>query len=128
MKRTSMRTVAKLVVATVVLSGVAVPAEGATVRLPECGNSWYGGKVKPRKWDRGCTGFLDLTGSRWSRWGESVAYGRGYAITASGQVPVRIRARRIRVCETDTWLGTFYTRVWIKYGAQRGRSYPLICA
>jgi hypothetical protein len=97
------------------------------VRLPDCGNSWYGGKVKPRKWDRGCTGSLDLTQGRWSRWGRSVAYGRGYASTGSGRVPVRVRASRIRVCETEHGFGTFYTRVWVKHGAQRGRSYRLIC-
>ena len=123
-----LKIVAALVLAMVALSGATVRAEAATVRLPDCGNSWYGGKVKPRNWDRGCTGSPDLTGGRWSRWGEAVAYGRGHAVPASGRVPVRIRASRIRVCETEDWFGNFYTRVWIKYGAQRGRSYRLICA
>ena len=122
----SMRTVVTLILATVALSGATVPAEAATVRLPNCGNSWYGGKVKPRTWDRGCTGFTDLTRGQWSRWGKPVAYGRGYE-DALGQIPVRIRASRIRVCETEDRFGTFYTRVWIKNVAQRGRNYRLIC-
>jgi hypothetical protein len=122
-----MRTVVTLILATVALCGTTVPAEAATVRLPDCGNSWYGGKVKPRTWDRGCTGFVDLTRGRWSRWGKSVAYGRGYEYTSFGVFRVRIRASRIRVCETESWFGTFYTRVWIKKVGLRSRSYRLIC-
>ena len=102
-------------------------AEAANVRLPNCGNSWYGGRVAPSNWDRGCTGFTDLTRGHWSQWGKAVAYGRGYEWTSFGVFPVRIRASGIRVCETENWYGTFYTRVWMKKIGLGGRSYRLSC-
>jgi hypothetical protein len=115
----------KIGLAVALALGGAAEASAFTPRLPNCGSSYYGSKIKPVRWDRGCTGSWDLTRGRWSHWGRAIAYGRGK--TSDGR-QVRIRASRFRECDTMDSLGGFYTRVWIKVGAQRDRAYGLHCA
>ncbi len=92
----------------------------ARVRLPDCGNSYYGGRETPRNWDRGCTGGRDLTGMSWRGWRQSRASGRG---RAEGGGVARVLVSRIRWCENQQGdLRRFYTQIRIN-----GRSYRLIC-
>ena len=62
-----MRWVALLAVVTVIAPASADAA--TSVRLPSCGSTWYGGKVAPKTWERGCTGTADLTSMAWEDWG-----------------------------------------------------------
>jgi hypothetical protein len=121
--------------------GALVPASGsASVRLPDCGSSSFGGRVAPRKWDYGCTEVWDLIRTHWHHWGHGPATGRGRhqlddcnPNCAEGTVksyPARARAFRIRWCyNAHGLLRRFYTRVRISYsvpahnpfGLRRGR-------
>lgn len=98
-----------------------------TVYLPKCGNSGYGGAIRPRSWSPGCAGaspfFKRL---RWTRWG-SVATGRGRVLVCPSYRGCstyrgRIRAYRIRPCEGKQ----MFTRTRLTVG---GRTYgqPLVC-
>lgn len=96
------------------------------VRLPDCGISSYGGRVRPAKWDRGCTGVWDLTQMTWRTWGHARASGRGMtqlndcvpycALGAVEEFPVRARLSRARRCQgKDGRIGRYYTRIKLIY-------------
>jgi hypothetical protein len=103
---------------------VALPAAtaDAATYLPNCGNSYYGGRVAPRYWDSGCTGNREIIRARWSRWGRRAATAESSTAVndcdpdcARGTVqvyPSRARAYRLRRCQTrGGQRRRFYTRV-----------------
>lgn len=128
-----MRWVALLAVVSVIAPASAGAA--TSVRLPSCGSTWYGGKVAPKTWDRGCTGTADLTSMVWEDWGAPSAVGRGVTMLndcdpscAEGdvsEVSARARVSHIQQCKNDRGLvQLFYTRIWLS--ADR-RVYNLRC-
>jgi hypothetical protein len=115
-----------LVAAVGVLFLSAAASAQARVFLPSCGNSAYGGRVEPRRWDAGCTGQWELVRARWSGWGSAVAIGRGFtqardcnpdcAPGALDEHRARLRVSRIRTCEGRSGRHRrFYTRATLRF-------------
>ena len=123
------------------LAPTAVSAASAKVRLPDCGNSSYGGGSAPVEWDRGCTGTQDLVAGRWKNWGTSKATGTGRTqidacdpTCAQGQVtevPITIIASIRKTCTTSEGKKyLFYTRVNLRFryqGKLVNETYDLDC-
>jgi len=49
------------------------PAAATRVYLASCGGA-YGGKVKPKTWDYGCTETNDIIDAKWTGWGSATAH------------------------------------------------------
>jgi hypothetical protein len=120
-----------LVAALAVLFVSAPASAHAAVFLPNCGNSAYGGRVEPPRWDAGCTGQWELVRARWSGWGRVVAIGRGFTQAsdcdpdcASGtqyEYRSRLRVSRIRTCKGRSGkYRRFYTRATLRFTVPDG--------
>jgi hypothetical protein len=116
----------KLITIIIAAALLAVPAQasGASpVLMPNCSNTSYGGKVKPRTWDGGCTGSIDIRNARWSEWGrEARARGR-----SSWGARARLRATRIRWCDTGERYRRFYTRIQLWWSDGHKQTYRAVC-
>jgi hypothetical protein len=105
----------------------AVDATTGPPRIPTCANPYYGGKVKPKRWDAGCTGSYDLYRNvRWPWWSDRYARGRG--ISSNGY-RVRVTAFRARMCISR---GTevrrlFYTRIRVKWEGLPAQTWRIPC-
>ena len=120
---------------------VATTASAARPVLAECGNSYYGGKVKPRTWSSGCVGASFNTHQlRWSSWGRTLASGRGLhryndcepscAAGSSRNYRVTLRLSRVRSCYTENGRARMFTRVRFVTaapGVRRG-TFSVLCA
>jgi hypothetical protein len=108
-------------------TALAAPADAAPrVFLPNCGNSAYGGRVEPGRWDAGCTGTWDLIHASWRGWGRDVAIARGFTTLpdcnpdcSTGTVSrfrARLRVSRVRTCRGKSGeYRRFYTRARLRY-------------
>ena len=110
------------------LGSATATAEGsATVLIPACGNSSYGGVVAPRTWDYGCTEQTDLLRARWRDWGRSVSTAQGLTRYSPDVVrfpvvvyPVHVVAWRIRRCaDVHHRFARYYTRVRLTFTLRR---------
>ena len=125
---------ASLLAAVTVALGLASPVDAvARVFLPNCGNTYYGGRVAPVTWDAGCTGTPELLRTSWFSWGRRAAIGKGRTTyndcepsCADGTVytyRARARASRIRRCKGRSGKHRrFYTRVRISFWVPNGDS------
>ena len=103
-----------VVLVAAVLSIPTSVASAAPIYLPDCGVSSYGGKAKPKTWDAGCTGNLDLRKGKWSSWGGKTARGTGIGYDDRRTT---ITAYRIRTCRDNRGRDRrFYTRVRLNEG------------
>jgi hypothetical protein len=111
-------------------SSIREPAASET-QLMRCGNRSYGGQVRPREWDGGCTGDQDLLRMSWSRWDADMAVGEGLTgyrdcaeSCADGgyyRFASTATASRARVCkDRDGEYRRFFTRVRITYRVPEG--------
>jgi hypothetical protein len=128
-----MRLLITLITAALLGTVFTAPAQASAASLvqpliPECSNTYYGGKIKPRWWDGGCTGSIDIRNAPWSEWGqEARARGR-----SSWGARARLRASRIRWCDTDyredrERYRRFYTRIQLWWSDGHKRTYRAFC-
>lgn len=107
-------------------ASTAPAASSARVFVPNCGNSAYGGRVEPSRWDAGCTGQRELIHATWTRWGRDVAIAHGFTPwfdcdpdCPSGRLyefRARLRVSRVRTCRGRKGRNRrFYTRARLRY-------------